>query len=719
MKKVKFPLLAMLITSLAALFLAGYYIPNIAAAGSYVRPYGADAPWNRPVRDANGEQLISVHPQSDTYRHRHWLYSPNIDGSKPGNFNVNPGYSGYTYPVYDASTATGDYQVTTGYRWANMNNRYMPWNPNWIQAGGSDGQVIVLDPQTGREWNLWQVEFVNNKISATNANLVLSQVNNVSEGTDPYPYAGDYFTKENGFSPSRGCGIQYLAMLVRPEEIRDGIIRHALSVPVANPSKTFYVAPATKLERTGSDTGKEIPEGMRFALNVTDQQIETWLNSLPSDLPNRAATISTARIVAKALRDYGWFITDTSGGAHFQFEDYHTAGDDWVELGLGYNTTDGTFTSGNGKTYPQDLLDGLLAENRIYTLVSSDQYPEGNTVSLNPTADSYVDGGNAAANYGTSTALKIKDGDGTAYDRISYFKFNLNSVSGGIASARLKVYCSALSNGVPSAAKTFRVSSDSWTETGVTWNNKPALGAQEGSQVSFGAIGWYEFDVTDYVSAEMSGDKTVTIALSDNTLVNKMIDLSSRETSNKPVLEIETTSAAPTPTPTPTPTPRTTNLNPEADSYVDGGSASANYGSVDTLIVKDGSGTGYDRISYLKFNLGSLSGSVSSAKLKVYCNALPNGTPSAAKAFRVTGDGWTETGITWNNKPALGAQEGSQLSFGATGWYEFDVTGYVSVEYGGDKTVTIALSDNTQVNKMIEMDSREGANKPVLVVVTD
>ena len=31
--------------------------------------------------------------------------------------------------------------------------------PAWVPATGTDGQVIVLDPPTGREWNLWQVEF--------------------------------------------------------------------------------------------------------------------------------------------------------------------------------------------------------------------------------------------------------------------------------------------------------------------------------------------------------------------------------------------------------------------------------------------------------------------------------------------------------------------------------------------------------------------------------
>lgn len=343
--------------------------------GSYVRPYGPNAPWNRPVRGPQGQQLIARHANSDELRSRHWRYSPSANGSKPGNININVGHDGYTYPVYVASSSTAQYPVQTQYSWANMNGRSMPWNPAWLPAGGSDAQIIVIDPGTGREWNLWQVQLTNGIVQATNANLVLAGEANVGASQDPYAQAGDYFTKENGFSASRGCGIQYLAMLVRPGEVADGAIRHALSMPVANPSKTTFVPPATKLEHPGTDGTIEIPEGMRFALDVSDADIQAWLDGLPQDLPNRQVTVDTARVIAVALRDYGWFITDTSGGAHLQFEDVHSVDGAWRSLGLDYGTSSSQFVSNsNHKTYPQDLLDGLLQEARIYALVPSDAY---------------------------------------------------------------------------------------------------------------------------------------------------------------------------------------------------------------------------------------------------------------------------------------------------------------------------------------------------------
>ncbi len=303
-------------------------------AAAYVRPYGPRAPWNIP---ASG---LPRHPQSDLYRDRLWYDAPS---TRPGNFNLN--FRAYTYPVYYASDASGEFPVRS--RWGNLDGKQVPWNPEWKPAPGTDAQVILLDPEMGREWNFWQVEFREGVIHASNANLV----------------DGDYWTKEDGFAPSRGIGVQYLAMLVRPEEVRQGEIAHALSMPIRNTDGTYFVSPATKLEHPGRPEG--IPEGMRFALDVTDEEIEEWVASLPDEV---AQIKHYGRIVARALRDYGWFITDTSGAAHLQNEAWVSAGDEWSALGLD------TLRVAN-KEYPRDLLDGLMRRERIYAIVPSDQYP--------------------------------------------------------------------------------------------------------------------------------------------------------------------------------------------------------------------------------------------------------------------------------------------------------------------------------------------------------
>ena len=320
--------------------LAGWAVSPACSPGpgrisSADRPFGPLAPWNVPVAG------LPEHPKSATYARRLWASG----ATPPGNFNLT--LDGYTYPVYAASAATGLYPVRIDYR-SNLNGQTMPWNPSWRAATGSDGQVIVLDPPTGREWDLWQVRFDGTTVRATNGNLV----------------PGSYWTREIGFPPSRGAGIPYLAMLVRPAEVEQGVIPHALSMPIRNPDGASYVAPATKLERRTDVAG--VPEGMRFALRMDDGEIDRWVADLPPELP--PATRHTAAVIARALRDYGWFVTDTTGSAHLQLEDRITAGKDWDRLGLSDREV-------AGRSYPRDLLDGLIRPERIVALVPSDEYP--------------------------------------------------------------------------------------------------------------------------------------------------------------------------------------------------------------------------------------------------------------------------------------------------------------------------------------------------------
>ncbi len=319
--------------------------------GAGERPYGPAAPWNVPVTG------LPLHPKSEHYCDLLWN---GATADRPGNFNLT--FDDYTYPVYEVAAATGEFPVRTKWR-TNLDGKTMPWNPEWKPPPGSDAQIIVLDPATGREWNLWQVRFDGKTIQATNGNLV-QRSEDAGDGEEP----GDYRTKENGFRPSRGIGIQYLAMLVRPHEIREGVIRHALSMPIKNPDGTVFVPPATKLENYQDRGLPGIPDGLRFSLAVTNSEIDAWIAGLPANLPDE--TRRAARIIAVALRDYGWFITDTSGAAHFQFEARVTAARDWAELGLGPL---GTI---RWKDYPRDLLDGLITRERLRAHVPSNQYPK-------------------------------------------------------------------------------------------------------------------------------------------------------------------------------------------------------------------------------------------------------------------------------------------------------------------------------------------------------
>jgi hypothetical protein len=111
---------------------------------------------------------------------------------------------------------------------------------------------------------------------------------------------------------------------------------------------------------------------------------------------------------------------------------------------------------------------------------------------------------------------------------------------------------------------------------------------------------------------------------------------------------------------------------------------------------------------FIKFNLSTLSGTVSSAKLRVYKNNTNAGTLNVNGAAP---DSWTEGGA----KPTLGSAIATATMGGTAGYIEIDVTGTVNAEAAGDDLVSFGLTTN--LDGWTGFNSRENtANKPQLVV---
>ncbi len=309
----------------------------------YVRPYGPNAPWNIPVDG------LPIHDDSEELANKLW----NDTGTDRADRNFNINNTSYTYPVYEVTEDTPMMTVESRNGWGNLDGEEIPFDPSWEPAPGSDAQIIILDPATGREWNLWQAEVNGDTVTVSNGNLVEGM-----GGSD------SYFDREVGFGPSRGVGIQYLAMLVRPEEVALGEIEHALSLPIQNTSGAEFAAPGTKIEHPGVRMDG-IPEGTRFSLDVTYEEIDEHIASLPDEVPD--VTKESLRTIMVAMKDYGWFVTDTSGGTHFQLESTTSAQEEWEALGMIDFEVD-------GKVYPRDALDGLITEDRLITYAPSDEY---------------------------------------------------------------------------------------------------------------------------------------------------------------------------------------------------------------------------------------------------------------------------------------------------------------------------------------------------------
>lgn len=161
--------------------------------------------------------------------------------------------------------------------------------------------------------------------------------------------------------------------------------------------------------------------------------------------------------------------------------------------------------------------------------------------------------------------------------------------------------------------------------------------------------------------------------------------------------------------------PVVTSLSPVADAYVQTGTyANTNFGTATSIVTKAGTGDGY-REGYLRFNLSGITGSITDATLRLYVKSKESN--STRSIYTVATDTWTETGITYNNKPAYTTQLTTD-SIKALGWVDFEITGYVISQYNSDQLASICIKDPVTNNNIgTDFYSKENsANQPVLIV---
>ena len=109
---------------------------------------------------------------------------------------------------------------------------------------------------------------------------------------------------------SRGSGIPAYAGLLRPWDIRQGRIEHALAFGYTEPAIDKCVFPASKTDGESS-MHFAIPEGARL-------QLDPSLTELDFD---RLGLDPTAKIIARALQEYGMILVDDSGSFKIYVED--------------------------------------------------------------------------------------------------------------------------------------------------------------------------------------------------------------------------------------------------------------------------------------------------------------------------------------------------------------------------------------------------------------
>ena len=154
------------------------------------------------------------------------------------------------------------------------------------------------------------------------------------------------------------------------------------------------------------------------------------------------------------------------------------------------------------------------------------------------------------------------------------------------------------------------------------------------------------------------------------------------------------------------PTSGTWTFAAAADSYVDASNATANYGTSTQLRID----ASPQQISYLRFDISGVSGSVSGVTLRLYAQAKGS---KGCSVLPVADSTWGETTINWNNAPARGSSAASCASFSANSWVEVSLpVGLVS----GNGSLSLAISNPSSTST--RFSSREGSTPAQLVVVT-
>lgn len=144
----------------------------------------------------------------------------------------------------------------------------------------------------------------------------------------------------------------------------------------------------------------------------------------------------------------------------------------------------------------------------------------------------------------------------------------------------------------------------------------------------------------------------------------------------------------------------------EADAHVQQADPQVNAGTSTDLEVIRANGRSAE--SYLRFTVSGLSGAVQTARLRVYSTTE---TAENGPALYATENSWTETKITWENRPPRASNaSGDQILVRKFSWVEYDVTALVK----GDGKYSFVLAGDT--NEGLLFSSRESSNGPELII---
>ncbi|MFH1074083.1 MAG: hypothetical protein V1752_03245 [Candidatus Firestonebacteria bacterium] len=246
------------------------------------RPFSKYSPWNtvvskNPKIDPNSKKMIADLFLTNSY--------PDQPAGKLG-----ASIRKWSIPVYEVE----DKKV----KWSKINYslfhkfchpqfliKKAPIPTGALPDPEGDSHMTIMNKSKTKCWDFWSLKKFNGKWLARSGR--------------EFDLKGKGVLKP-GEGACRAAGFPLIAGLIRPEEIKQGKIEHALVFGYNRPKRGVYVYPASNTDGTSTRAGA-IPEGARLQLD-------------PALDLDKLKLKPAAKIIAKALQEYGMYLGDSSGG---------------------------------------------------------------------------------------------------------------------------------------------------------------------------------------------------------------------------------------------------------------------------------------------------------------------------------------------------------------------------------------------------------------------
>ncbi len=319
---------------------------------------------------------------------------------------------------------------------------------------------------------------------------------------------------------------------------------------------------------------------------------------------------------------------------------------------------------------------------------------------LSPVADAYVqDGTSAGLNFGSSPDCAVK-ADTVNYNREAFFRFNVAGLA-GVEQAQVVLVPDAVLSDGPTTTLSYEIAAnDTWSESGILWGNKPGSSSVLQTVTGYSVGQPVAVDVTETAQGQAEGDGLLSLRVRSLTSgLNRLITFGSRENATlayRPVLQYTTLDRR---------------RPPVADSFVqDGTSASTNFGAYTTASVKLDT-VNYNREAFFRFDVSDLA-TASTVKIVLFPTAVLSDGATTTLSYEIaSSDTWSETGITWNNKPGSSSTVGTVTGYAVGQPITIDVTSQAKAQASGDGLLSIRVRSTTSgVNRMITFGTRENSD---------